>query len=55
MGRWKGNDLAKWERRESGEVGRCEVYSFIQGWGKQYESKILFFFMMLIKGTKGMG
>ena len=32
MGRWKGN-VARWERRESGEVGRCEVPGFIQAWG----------------------
>ena len=26
--RWKGNEMAKWEKRESGKVGRREV-----GWG----------------------
>ena len=30
--RWKGN-VARWERRESGEVGRCEVPGFIHVWG----------------------
>ena len=39
--RWKGNEVARWERQESGEVGRWEVSGFIQGWGKQGESKIL--------------
>ena len=38
---WKGNKMARWERRESGEVGRWEVPGFIQGWGIQGESKIL--------------
>ena len=48
--------MARWERRESGEVGRWEVPGFIQEWGTQGESKILsFFFLMLIKQMKGMG
>ena len=43
MEKWKGTEMARWERQESGEVGRWEVPSFIQGWGTQGESKILSF------------
>ena len=42
--RWRGNEVARWERRESGEVERWEVPDFIQGWVTQGESKILYFF-----------
>ena len=53
--RWKGNDMAKWERWESDEVGRWEVHGFIQGWGKQCESKIFFFFYGVNQGNEGDG
>ena len=43
VGRWKGIEVARWERRESGEVGRREVPGFIQGWGTQVEPKIISF------------
>ena len=36
-------EVARWERWESGEVGRWEVPSFIQGWGPEGVSKILSF------------
>ena len=29
--RWKGNEVASWERQESGEGGRWKVPGFIQG------------------------
>ena len=40
---WKDNEVARWERGESGEVARWEVPDFIQGRGTQGESKILSF------------
>ena len=40
---WKGNGVARFERQESGKVGRWEVPGFIQGCGTQGESKILSF------------
>ena len=40
---WEVGEVARWERRESGEVGRWEVPGFIQEWGTQVESKILSF------------
>ena len=43
VGRWKDNELARWERQKSGEVGRWELPGFIQGWGTQGEYKILSF------------
>ena len=43
VGRWKGNEVTRWERQESGEVGRWEVPGFIQRWGTQGEPKILSF------------
>ena len=45
--------MRRWDRQESGEVGRCEVPGFIQEWGTQGESKILSFCLMLIKRKKG--
>ena len=43
MGKVEGNEVARWERWESGEVGWWEVPGFIQGWRTQGVSKILFF------------
>ena len=43
VGKVKGYEVARWERQDSGEVGRWEVPGFIQGWGTQGESKILSF------------
>ena len=37
----KCNDVARWKRQESGEVGMWEVPGFSQGCGTQGESKIL--------------
>ena len=39
----KGGRVMRWERRESGEVGRWEIPGFIQGWGALSESKVLSF------------
>ena len=39
----KGGRIIRWERWESGEVGRWGVPGFIQGRGTQDESKILSF------------
>ena len=41
--RWKGNEVARRKRQESGEVGKWEIPGFIQGWETQGESKILSF------------
>ena len=44
--------MARWERWESGEVGRWEVPEFIQGWGAQGGSKVLFFVSDVNHGNK---
>ena len=41
----------RWIRWEGDELGRWEIFDFIQGWKTQRESKISPFFM-LIAGTK---
>ena len=43
VGKVKGYEVTRWERQESGEVGRWEVPGFIQRWVTQGESKILSF------------
>ena len=53
VGRWKGNEVTKWERRESGEVGRWEIPGSIQGLGTQGESKILSFVSDINQGNEG--
>ena len=37
---WEGGEVERWERWEIGELGRCDVSGFVQGWGTQGESKI---------------
>ena len=44
--------MTTWERCEKGKVRKVGGSWFIQGRGMQGESKTLFLFMMLIKGTK---
>ena len=41
--RWKGNEVARPERQESGEMARWKVPGFIQGRGRQDDSKIFSF------------
>ena len=41
----------RWIRWEGDEVGRWEIFDFIQGWEMQSESKISPFFMLIV-GTK---
>ena len=53
MGKVEGNEVARWERWESGEVGWWEVPDFIQGWRTRCVQDFIFLFLMLIKGTKG--
>ena len=55
VGKVEGNEVARSERWESGEVGRWEVPGFIQGWGTQGESKILSFVSDVNQENKGDG
>ena len=41
--RWEVGEVARWERRGNGEVGRWEFPGFIERWETQGESKILSF------------
>ena len=43
MERLKGSEVARWKRRESGEVTKWEVSGFSKTWATQGESKISYF------------